>query len=415
MFRPLKITLLLFTILLGLSGCKNVADYSNACKLIDCELAGFKTTSTVPTDIASYPMMTVETKANTYIESSYRQSSPLHDSYGFLLPYDLNVANAGEPETHGQQADAAMWNSVALANMCMLQAAGNTTLDTEISTLWANIRDQLLTSDGRPIRHPQSPDELTISRDIMGAFQYLGAIAFHFNCVPVKSEFGEWIARMTDYGRNHNWEMGIGLTNPTVTTLTNRRQLSVVLELYGKSTENLDIASSTENLSQQSFLADYIFENTHYCRRGFAGACIRTANFGSFANNLTYQSAVTMTIGRRHGVSQSYTENELKAIWLNIAKVGDSVGKNNWLFVAGYRYWNQSTPTFNDIKQFLAESFPTTLPGSANAIEGWGCSDFIWQRVPYQICKTGVASTWGYTYIGNDYLSLYAYIKLAGS
>ena len=112
----------------------------------------------------------MDSKANDYIAASYVQSSPLHDAYGFLLPYDLSEATVGNPEIHGGQGDAGMWNSVALANMCMLQAAGNTDLDAEILTLWGNIRDQLLTSDGRPLRHPKSTELFTISRDIMGSY-----------------------------------------------------------------------------------------------------------------------------------------------------------------------------------------------------------------------------------------------------
>ena len=98
-----------------------------------------------------------------------------------------------------------------------------------------------------------------------------------------------------------------------------------------------------------------------------------------------------------------YSVDQLMDMTEKLGKVGIEIGFPNWLFVASSRSHLMDMPTYNDVNEFLLDSFPENLPGESNAVAHWGCSDYIWQRIPGERCSGSAKE-----FIGLDFLILYA-------
>ena len=407
MMKLLKNTLTLF--ILTLTACQGVSVKDVADEL-ELERSIPETSSIIPVDETSQDSSRdsrVLQKALTYVSQSYSHSTSRHyDSYGLLLPT--------EETTFVEQGDALGWNMMALEAMCMLTKGSQSTnfsdLTTDISQLWSDIKTNLILSDGHLIRHPESTSNTSISKDHMALFMSSLAMIYDLDCEPVKSDATTYISDFIDYGIDNDWEMGeSGKTDPTTTLLVGRHPLYDLNNLYdiGYSEDDLDLSTSAETTTFNTTVADYINENKYYCRQGYPGACLRILNAGVFGNHLHFQTSVQFFIGSKHLSDSVYSTSKSSTFLSNMAKVGDSIGFNNWLFVAGYRHFTMTNPTYNDILKHLDEDWPENLPSESVGVTDWGCTDFVWQRFPDESCSGSNKE-----YVGTDFLLLYAYTQL---
>ncbi len=393
-----------------LLGCQGV-EVKDAVEYLELERNIPQTSSIVPVDSEStYDNAAVIAKAKTYIASSYAHGTSRHyDSYGLLLPKYTDFEDDG---------DALAWTSVSLATMCMINKAyskGNLTdsafnLTTDISTLWTDMQNSVIKADGHLIRHPDDTDGTSISKDHMSLWMNMLAMAKHTECEPIASEAGAIIKKFMDYGIANDWEMGeSGRTATSTTFLAGRHALYDLNNLYsqGYTSDQLELATSGETTALNTSVADFINENKYYCRQGYAGSCLRILNAGVFGNHLHFQTSIQFYIGSLNNSSPVYTLAESTQFLANLAKVGQNVNQPNWLFVAGYRYFTMTNPTFNDINAHLADDWPDDLPTENTAVTSRGCTDFQWQRVGWETC-TGITKE----YIGTDFLLLFAFTVL---
>ena len=319
----------------------------------------------------------LQVKAERYLV----QQQDMKDEYGLLLPKNWD----GTPREHG---DALMWNSIALASMCLIDDTEN---DFGIMSLFEAYQ-QLQAEDGRLFRHPtirESNTRTTISKDQITGFLYLAKTAKDTECI-ISGGIGSMLQRFAEYARLHKWQIGVGKTDITTTYWTDRHLLKKVLQLYGLDTSGLDLKTSIHDTKGMSYIADDIFYTHYKCRKDGGGYCEIAKGTSVFPAHLAFLSAMIM------GEVSSLKE---------LAKVGDNIGFNNWLFVTGYRT-TQKRKTFNDVEKFLVEDFPDDLPNEINGVKGWGCTDYIWQRAPLEKCDNDTR-----TNIGNDLIHVYALIQ----
>ena len=354
--------------------------------------------STIPVDgpKTNDNSISLKTRTNSYISQSFASGSPLHDSYGYLLPNGSKHPN-----------DALMWNSVSLATMCMLNGKDNIDLSSEINSLWSTIKTNNFMADGRMIRHPMNVDKRTFSNDMMLGFLYLGAMAKYTNCSQVTNDYLTKLNEAVTYLQNHNYDMqdpsSIGDSDSTTTVMSSntKRSIQRVLNIYGTTA---DLGSfGADSLLIQTQSAPWLAKNKYYCRNGYLGSCVRGLNAGIYGNHLFFIRVVIAKI-EKIITKTGYSDNTLDEMLGNMAKVGNDFGYPNWLFVSAYRHFNSGT--FNDVNDGLYTIFPDLLPSESNTT-GWGCTDFIFQRVPMEPCSGD-----GEVQIGVDFLEARAFTKL---
>ncbi len=332
----------------------------------------------------------VDSKAAHYMKVS-AEGSRFYDEYGLLLPIKDGV--------HKDQGDALIWNSVTLAALCL-------TGSDNVAYLWESIKT-LQTEDGRLFRHPIYADgvgKTSISKDGVLGFLYLGVIAKHTDCSPVEEEYGIMLAKFKDYVITHNYEMGVGHKDISVTFLSDRHTLRTVLRMYGISSEGLDFKTSVHDLSAAGFWAHTIFDLDYACQHGDANACSAKGTMGSFMNHLAFLSVSIAYYGSLYNEDSQYTQSQAKDLLKDMAGVGLDQKAYNWLFLTQLRV-AQGGKTFKDVNKFLKESFPSDTPTETNGVKGWGCTDYIWQRAPYQPCENDAH------YLGTDFLIVYGLIN----
>jgi len=367
------------------------------------------TSSVIPLDAnIVYDNAAVIAKSKRYVSQSYNHSTSSHyDSYGLLLPLRAGSFN--------HQGDALGWNMVSLQTMCMLtQAYKSGRLDSDfdlasdMQQLWADLKSSIIHPDGHLTRHPATTRETSISKDHMAMFQSSLVMMKYFGCENILPDMSNALDKFIRYGAANSWEMGeAGKTDISTTFLNGRHTLYDASSVFGLgyAADDLSLSTSAETTRLNSSIADYINENKYWCRLGYPGSCLRIANAGVYGNHLNYSSVVLFRIGAPSGRNSIYTQIETKAFLEDMGKVGQNIGFPNWLFVAAYRHFVLgSAATYNDINKHLAEDWPDNLPTNTDAIKGWGCSDFIWQRVPEESCGEVPEQQ-----IGTDFLLLFAY------
>lgn len=370
-----------------------------------------ETSSEVPKDKnSSYDNIWLLNKGLVYINQSYRATSRHYDQYGLLLPTKPTGMGGFK-----DQGDALLFNSFALANMCQIQQLVNEKklskdfdLSNEIQSLGNNYQNYLQTKDGALIRHPDfiaNKSYTSVSKDGIAGFLYLGSKVFESNC-SFKDQYKIMVINFLNFVKANNWEMSITKKDLSVTKLTDRHYLAMVLNLYDI-TADLDLGTSYHDLKSQTEYADYVNQNVSRCKElkyftdnAFCQLFDGTAVSG---NHLTYLGLQVAIVEAKYKKNSQYTLGLLKDYSLNMAKVGDSVGAYNWLFVSGYRRYYERT--FNDIAEFLLNNFPENIPTETNGVLGWGCTDYIWQRTPFEKCNQDDTE-----YLGNDFLIVFVNI-----
>ena len=336
-------------------------------------------------EIESFAVQAQE-KAELYLSKSF---SMLRDEYGLLLP------NNGYG-TFIDQGDALIWNSIALASLCLI---GD---QEKIDDLWVSYITNLQMPDGSLIRHPTLKSGVgvsSISRDGITGFLFLGSIAWITKC-SIFPEYGERLQRFADYGANKNWLVG---AHPgDITPITDRHLIKMVLSLYNRDTSNLSLKTSIHNLSFQVSIANEVNKYTHECKKGIQRSCDLVKHFSPFVSHLAFLSVVIARIDAMNNPNPTDSLPDTESWLLTLSAVGDDIGFNNWLFVAGYRKFVRDDATYRDIHKFIAEDFPHTLPTESNGVSGWGCTDYIWQRSPGEYCSDSKT-----IHIGQDLLLLY--------
>ena len=381
------------------------------------------TPSTIREDSESTNFKTeVIAKAKVYIQDSYKIGSVHYDKYGYILP-------KGSAGFEGQ-GDAFGWTMKALSNMCKIQKAyedGKLTdsafdMSSDISTTWNNM---LLNSfdGGRPFRHPDDLTGSSISRDHMGYFIELGAVAKQVNCTQITATYGAKFTEYIQYGIDHNWEYGAeGRTAPATTKMTSRHTMLVINNLYnlGFTKDDLDYSSSLHNISIAASLSDFEYSNKFLCQQGYSGACLRIGNVGVYGLMLNFTGLQVLYIDNKLNSDPIYIKSDLDIIAANFGKTGDKMSLPlggyeerfpNWMFLTGYRFWNESSPTYNDIWRHLEEDWPETLPRENLGVYDGTiqmCTDNVIQRVVPENCNLNDDTE----YVGNDYLQIFAYTIL---
>ena len=397
---------IIFIFLLFTFSCQ---DYSirEACDSIDCSESLPTTESIVRTDIDTIDpsvQLAVNIKANTYLEKSFRHETSTHyDQYG------LHLATSTSDFIH--QDDNLIDSSQSLMSMCMVHKSGFADLSTDIALLWTSIKDNLQLPDGRLIRHPDFTSKTSISKDGIVGWMAMLAMAYHTNCEPIKTEAGPLITKFKEYGIANEWEYGAkGYQDSSTTKLTDRHKLKMLLNLYDQTTDDLDLSTSGHTLAESAKVADYINENKYHCQGGDPTACLNIGDAGVFVNNLVFLGMIVAYIEAIHKDNAFYNEVDLDIIFYNLGRIGDSIDYPNHLFLSFYRYFVYgNTATYNDAIAFLDSGFPNTLTGEilgTNNTE-WGCTDSIWQRIPWEHCDMSNTE-----YIGFDFMLLFAVTKL---
>lgn len=321
-----------------------------------------------------------------------------HDEYGLLLPR--------EGTEFKDQGDALLWNSIAVAVYCLLKE------NDKAFALWQSVK-KLQTSDGRLFRHPSLKDGVgrtSISKDGVIGFLFMGAMIYETSCFPMVLEYGDHIEKFAEYVRSHHYEMGVGVTDPTVTFLGDRHLLKSVLRLYDRSHENLDYKTSLHDLSVSAEAAPYIFNNKFLC--DFINhqnpLCPALEQVSVFPSHLTFLSVITSWVDWKHNMNPLHERNELIQYSDSLARSGVDIGFPNALFITGSEVINESYD-FKFAANQLNTLFPEHLPSEKNAVRQWGCTDYIWQRLPKESCNQS-----GTGYLGLDFLLPYALIKYYG-
>ena len=328
-----------------------------------------------------------ESKAELYVKNAFG----IHkDSYGLLLP--LNSDNSFR-----DQGDALIWNSVYVASLCLSDM-----FQDERWELWQSIRDNLITEEGRPYRHPskmQGTKSTSISKDGMIGFLYLGAIVKYTNCPNIVDEYPTFVERMYKYGKSNDWEYGIGNTETSVTLMANQMSLDIVLKLYGiKHSVPVHIKDAYAALEMPA-----LYKKLHKCQNK-GEECDAAKGLGAFQIHLNYLATVIAHIGTIVNGTPRYSSEETEQFLLALSNVGLEQGYPNWLYIATYRHFVTKLPTYNDVNEYLS-GFPAfTLPNETIGAGPYGCTDYIWQRVMPQGCSEN-----GREYIGADYLHAWAW------
>jgi len=378
----MKKIFLFFLIIILTTSCKDIAD------------KWFGTSSSTPNPVpigtdTTFTQAELDDKISLYISAQEKHI----DSYNLILPKLDN--------TFVQQGDAATWTAATISTNCMLKQ--------DVTSLWQGMKGIQLSS-GTLIRHPLDVGGTSISKDLIALWLSMGAIAYHTDCEPVKSEFGASLIKFIEYGRDNNWEYGLaGRKDLSTTLLVGRQALKAVSSLYnlGYSDSALNMNTSISNVLTNASMADFINENYYKCHRNADQvACLRIVDQGVFGNHLTFQTILIHYIEALHVEDPVYKLKYLKLSLESLARVGDNIGYNNWLFVSAYRKLVLQTDANDDIFSFLYHKFPDSLPTEKVGVEGWGCTDFIWQRVPGENCNNS-----NLTHIGTDFLMVVGILK----
>ncbi|MGK0290010.1 MAG: hypothetical protein ACI86H_001465 [bacterium] len=369
----------------------------------------------------------INNKALGFINSSYKIGSLFHDNYGLILPYEL--IDSSNDVKHVDQGDSLMWNSIALSSMCMIQQAvqeqrlpAKYDLKPEIKALWNSIKNNLQLEDGRWIRHPSlitDKDQTQISNDLILGSLFMGTIAYHTNCDPVKSEYKVFVEKFADYGRTHKWEMGgDGYKHDlSVTWLKDRSTLKMVLNLYDANTSDLSIYLPDDLqrliLKETLIFANYINKHKSKCLKGSKFDCAliggNKRGLSVFGNHLAFLKLNIGYIESLYKSNSLYKTDTLKDWYYYMGRIGDDINAPNWLFTAGYRSSNLDKPTFHDAEKFLVLNYPNEYSGETedHSIKEWGCTTYLWQRVPIERCNDN--KNIRYTTI--DFLFLFSIIQ----
>lgn len=320
------------------------------------------------------------------------------DEYGLLLPK--------EGTQFKDQGDALLWNSIAVATHCLLKE------NDKAFALWQSVK-KLQTSDGRLFRHPilhNGLDRTSVSKDGVIGFLFMGAIIYETSCFPMVLEYGERLEMFSEYVRKHNYEMGVGVTEPSTTFLLDRHLLKSVLKLYDKNHEDMDYKTSLHDLSVSAESAPYIFNNKFIC--DFASHqkpfCSSLEYVSVFPSHLTFLSVMTSWIDWKHNMNPLHERNDLIQYSDSLARSGVDIGFPNALFITGSEIINESYD-FKFAAHQLNTLFPDHLPSEKNGVRQWGCTDYIWQRLPKEPCDQSTTE-----YLGFDFLLPYALIKYYG-
>lgn len=331
----------------------------------------FQTSSEIPIDTTNE--VDLDSKKNFYFESM--KSS--NDSHGFVLPLDHSF------QAH-DQGDALLFNSISLVIQCKEKSLN--------LQQWEALKN-LQKENGEIIRHPENTKEM--SRDQLLGFLYLGAWAKKLNCSPIVDEFPTLLEKLVYYLKDRNWRVSGN------TYFTNRHPFGAVYHIYDLSDGVLDLEKSVSSIAFNAGSADFFYSYKYKCEQtGHEFSCAIAGSFETFSIHLLFLQIVIFSIENEIANAPTFNQSELSEFWEGLAKVGDSIGFNNWLFVAGYRHFILDNPTFNDIYYFLKNNFPEELPTEKKGVDGWGCTDYLWQRTPKQFCNQD--STLKYT--GIDFL-----------
>jgi len=310
------------------------------------------------------------------------------------------------------QGDALGWNMLALQSMCMLTKAYNDgkldsdfNLQSNINTLWSNIKTNLIKDSGTVIRHPDSVSGTSISKDHIQMFLTSIAFSKHIGCEPITSDSSAIITKFIDYGISHSWDYGLeGSRAASTTVMVGRNSLKQVAKLLNLSYTDgqLEMRTSVDDLEIATTAADFINYNKTLCRQGYAPSCLRILNSGVYGNHLNFQNTVLMRLA-----PNVYSVDETAKFLTNLGKVGQNLDFPNWLFLTGYRYFVLSSPTYNDVWEHLDTDYPDSLPTEKVSVGKWGCTNYIYQRTMGEHCNLSNTE-----YTGIDFLLLFSYINL---
>lgn len=339
-----------------------------------------------PAKSVSYNKAGLELKAEDY---SFRLQF-MKDEYGLLLP-KLGGAFI-------QQGDALLWNSIALASFCLLHS------ETETLELWNSFK-HLQTEDGRLFRHPLLKDGVyttSVSKDGILGFLFLGAISKETNCI-IQEHYKTSLEKFAQYVVKHDYEMGVGETDLTVTYLSDRHTLRMVLRLFDLPSEHLDFKTSVHDLYFQTRNSNAVYNHNADCKNPVKSPfmvefCSSDWFPGVFGNHLTYLSVYIAFVEAKNIENPVHSMGRIKDYTKYLAQTGIEKGTLYWPFVQLYRITRRQF-LFEDINSELMKMFPEKPPSESNQVEGWGCTDYIWQRIPFQKCNNDSTQ-----YLGLDLL-----------
>jgi len=325
----------------------------------------------------------------------FEVGSENYDQYSLLLPI--------ENGTHIKKGDALIFNSVALASMCMLEG-----FDSERVVLWDAVKG--LQKNGTFIRHPESQAKLSISKDQLTGFFYLAAIAKYTDCDPVVGDMPAILASLKQYGVSHDWEMATGKTDRSTTLWLDFHILKAIYGMYDLENSDFDLSRSIHYVEASSIVAPQLAYMAYLCRSGEDKlACVDGKPVPVFGNHLLALTIAIFAVDSRVSKHPLYKKSKTNEWLKNISEVGDEFGYRNWLFFSMYSYFTGKGKGYkNNIDDFLVNWFPDqTGEEKDHAVLGWGCSEYIWQRVPPETCSGSPVY-----YTGIDFLHLYSWSRM---
>lgn len=373
-----------------------------------------------PIGNATPPNYAADAKATAkkYLELQTRNH---RDSFGALLP----TKTIGGVNSFDKQGDALTWNAVALASYCILQKQDPSfALSGRITEMWQMLNTQFITQGtdlggaGRPFRHPSKKNEdNTFSPDMMTAFFYLGAIAFQYNCEPIKSEYvSKWLIPFKNYGMSHGFNFKApGTSTDLIVSVTKRDLLDILLHLYGQNRNGTSFDENAKNLARnaQRFdndRASQVTRTLYDCYGSFVSPttfelldpnhdvdCGGTPNKETevIMTHLNFLSMVIMRIEALHQSAPFFGLDETADRLKNLSKVGTDINQPNWLFIAGFRALVTPQLGFDDVNQSLSQDWPKDhLPVKQEAIKTRGCTEYQWQLVGPSRCDGSPIREW---------------------
>ncbi|MBF0350882.1 MAG: hypothetical protein HQM11_07600 [SAR324 cluster bacterium] len=228
---------------------------------------------------------------------------------------------------------------------------------------------------------------------------FLGAVIAESDCTQIYTQYQKTLELFAKYVVANSYEMGIGHTDPSVTYLSDRHVLRMVMKLYGLSTEGIDFKTSAHDLEYSAKIAPTIFKYNLHCKAGNNDAC-KVAVTDSFVNHLTFLTNYIANVDARLNQNPQYTVSQTLEYLGYIASSGVEDHYENHLYLGAY--WKLTGQSTDVVSLYLLVGFPDET-NETNAVYQWGCSDFIWQRTPYEECSGASRD-----YTGIDFLIAYA-------
>jgi hypothetical protein len=347
--------------------------------LMSCEQSNYTPSSKVDPQHKSTQEQ-VAIKARTYIQAIQ------YDEYNLALPVRDNEFI--------DQGDALLFNSLLLAAFCILQ-------EPSAERLW-DAYQQVQISDGRLVRHPSlaaGKEATSISKDGVVGFLFLGSILIDHGCAAQQQVYKQMLDKFVHYAVSHNYELGVGKTDPSVTLLTDRHVLRMVMKLYDLDHSVLDTKFSGHDIRYSAKIAPTVFRYNLHCKNGNAEAC-KIQMPGTFTIHLTFLSTSIALVDAKHNYNAQYSIPEVQEMLQQLASVGVEENVLNYLYLG--KYWKETNQPVDDVFLFLLNNFPL-LTSERQEVIGFGCTDYVWQRTPYESCNQSDTR-----YVGVDFLLAYA-------